>query len=122
MKRGDSPRLNPIGEIFAINRALEGRTITCQERKEPCRVSHTVYIHQIFVPPVFAQGHGIGESKVALQAITSSRVVEQAAKSFGESCVHKIVVQLLNWHFGEGEAVRPRWIRENNGTMGVALV
>jgi hypothetical protein len=44
---------------------------------------------------------------VAPQAFTPPRVVVHAADSFSEPCVHEIVVQLLNWHFGESEAVRP---------------
>ena len=74
------------------------------------------------MPPVFTQRHGTGESMVALQPLTPSRVVLQAPDSLGECRVHKVVIELLNRYFSIREAIRPRRIGENDGTVGAALV
>lgn len=52
---GDSPGLDPVREELAVDGRLHDSALAHEERKEPRRVTHTIDVDQVFMPPVLAE-------------------------------------------------------------------
>lgn len=103
-----------------FNAILERYLVTYQ-REQSRRITHSIDVDQVLVPPILAEGNRIRKPMVSAHPVASPRVL-RATDRFGECYIHYIRVELANGDRSRDEVICSRWIREDDSLVHVGRV
>jgi hypothetical protein len=89
--------------------------------EETGRITHTIDIDQVLMPPVLTKWNCIGESMFLSHTITSSWVLS-TSDGLREGDIHDIFIQLSHRDSGGDKVVGPGWLGKDDSLVGITMV